>query len=63
MHYCERCGDTYNATVAESARNCPKCSAEGEKVPLRFRLFEPSALRVAGISTLSAYERRAVSDA
>ncbi|MEZ5077313.1 MAG: hypothetical protein R2725_07725 [Solirubrobacterales bacterium] len=54
MHYCERCGSTYRATVAESARNCPKCSDEGVTVPLRFRIFEPSALRVAGIAPQKA---------
>lgn len=50
MFYCERCQTRYNATVAAASGDCPRCKGkEGISVPLRFRLFEPSALKVAGL--------------
>lgn len=51
MFYCERCESRFNATVAAAAGDCPRCK-ENDAVtsPLRFRLFEPSALRVAGLT-------------
>jgi len=51
MFFCERCESRYNATVAAASGDCPRCKeSEGVSVPLRFRLFEPSALKVAGLS-------------
>ena len=50
MFFCERCETSYNATVAAASGDCPRCKeTEGISVPLRFRLFEPSALKVAGL--------------
>jgi hypothetical protein len=51
MFICERCESRYNATVAAASSDCPRCKeSEGIATPLRFRLFEPSALKVAGLS-------------
>ena len=51
MFHCERCESRYNATVAAASGDCPRCKeSEGLSVPLRFRIFEPSALKVAGIT-------------
>jgi hypothetical protein len=51
MFFCERCESKYNATVAAASGGCPRCKeADGVATPLRFRLFEPSALKVAGLS-------------
>ena len=50
MFHCERCGSSFNASIASSAANCPRCKLrEGKDEPLYFRLFEPSALRVADL--------------
>lgn len=50
MFYCERCESRFNATVAAAASGCPRCKErDGIASPLRFRLFEPSALKVAGL--------------
>ena len=50
MFFCERCETTFNATIAAASGDCPRCKEkEGISIPLRFRLFEPSALRVAGL--------------
>jgi len=51
VFFCERCESSFNATVAAASGDCPRCKeSEGVKSPLRFRLFEPSALKVAGLS-------------
>jgi hypothetical protein len=51
MFFCERCETQFNATVAAASGDCPRCKEkEAISVPLRFRLFEPSAIRVAGLS-------------
>jgi hypothetical protein len=51
MFYCERCESRFNPTVAAAAGECPRCKEDdGISIPLRFRLFEPSALKVAGLS-------------
>lgn len=51
MFYCERCDSKFNATVAAASGDCPRCKQDdGTASPLRFRLFEPSALKVAGLS-------------
>jgi hypothetical protein len=51
VFYCERCESRFNATVAAASSGCPRCKEkDGTAAPLRFRLFEPSALKVAGIS-------------
>ena len=51
MFFCERCESRFNATVAASAGDCPRCKeSDAVSIPLRFRLFEPSALKVAGAS-------------
>jgi hypothetical protein len=51
VFHCERCDNSYNATVAAASSDCPRCKeGEGVSSPLRFRLFEPSALKVAGLS-------------
>jgi hypothetical protein len=51
LFYCERCESTFNATVAAASADCPRCRRDdGVAAPLRFRLFEPSALKVAGLS-------------
>jgi Zn finger protein HypA/HybF involved in hydrogenase expression len=51
VFYCERCESRFNATVAAAAGDCPRCKeSDGVASKLRFRLFEPSALKVAGIS-------------
>jgi len=48
VFYCERCESRFNATVAAAAGDCPRCKeSDGVTSPLRFRLFEPSALKVA----------------
>jgi hypothetical protein len=50
MFFCERCQTSFNATVAAASGDCPRCKEkEGIATPLRFRLFEPSALKVAGL--------------
>jgi hypothetical protein len=50
VFFCERCESRFNATVAASAGDCPRCrESDGVSIPLRFRLFEPSALKVAGL--------------
>lgn len=50
MFFCERCETRFNATIAAASGDCPRCKeSEGVSSPLRFRLFEPSALKVAGI--------------
>jgi hypothetical protein len=50
MFYCERCGSRFNETVAAASSGCPRCrEADGVEAALRFRLFSPSALKVAGI--------------
>ena len=51
MFFCERCESRYNATIAAASGDCPRCrEADGVAAPLRFRLFEPSALKVAGLA-------------
>jgi hypothetical protein len=51
VFYCERCESRFNATVAAAAGDCPRCKeSDAVAAPLRFRLFEPSALKVAGLS-------------
>jgi hypothetical protein len=51
MFFCERCETNYNATVAAASGDCPRCKErEGINSPLRFRLFEPSALKVAALT-------------
>ncbi len=53
MFFCERCETQFNATVAAASGDCPRCKEkEGISIPLRFRLFEPSAIRVAGLSPM-----------
>jgi hypothetical protein len=55
MFFCERCQSSYNATVAAASGDCPRCKeADGVSTTLRFRLFEPSALKVAGLSPARA---------
>ncbi|MBS1676634.1 MAG: hypothetical protein JST08_04525 [Actinobacteria bacterium] len=50
MFYCERCESRFNATIAAAAGDCPRCKeSDGVASPLRFRLFEPAALQVAGL--------------
>jgi hypothetical protein len=51
VFYCERCESKYSATVAAASGDCPRCKeGDGVASPLRFRLFEPSALKVAGLT-------------
>lgn len=51
MFFCERCESRFNATIAAASGDCPRCKeSEGVSSPLRFRLFEPSAMKVAGLS-------------
>ena len=51
MFFCERCESRFNATVAAASGDCPRCKEnDGVSNQLRFRLFEPSALKVAGLS-------------
>ncbi len=51
MFFCERCESRFNATVAAAAGDCPRCKeSDGVNSKLRFRLFEPSALKVASLS-------------
>jgi hypothetical protein len=51
VFFCERCESKFNATIAAAAGGCPRCKQDdGITSPLRFRLFEPSALKVAGLS-------------
>lgn len=53
MFYCERCESQFNPTVAAASGDCPRCKEDdGISSPLRFRLFEPSALKVAGLSPI-----------
>ena len=55
MFYCECCESRFNATVAAASSGCPRCKEkDGIASPLRFRLFEPSALKVAGLSPHAA---------
>jgi hypothetical protein len=55
VFFCERCESSFNATIAAASGDCPRCKeSEGVSAPLRFRLFEPSALKVAGISPATA---------
>jgi hypothetical protein len=52
VFYCDRCESRFNATVAAAAGDCPRCrESDGVSSPLRFRLFETSALKAAGISS------------
>ncbi|HVX32068.1 MAG TPA: hypothetical protein VHA80_02920 [Solirubrobacterales bacterium] len=52
MFYCERCESKFNATVAAAAGDCPRCKeSDGVASKLRLRLFEPAALKVAGLRT------------
>jgi hypothetical protein len=49
VFFCERCESRFNATVAAAAGDCPRCrESDGVTSKLRFRLFEPSAMKVAG---------------
>jgi hypothetical protein len=51
VFYCERCENKFNATVAAASSGCPRCKEEDDVTsPLRFRLFEPSELKVAGLT-------------
>jgi len=51
LFFCERCESQFNATVAAAAGDCPRCKeSDGVNSKLRFRLFEPSALKVAALS-------------
>lgn len=51
MFHCERCESRFNATVAAAAGDCPRCrESDGVSSPLRFRLFDPSAIKVAALS-------------
>jgi hypothetical protein len=51
VFYCERCESQFNATVAAAAGDCPRCKeSDGVSSPLRFRLFDPSAIKVASLS-------------
>jgi hypothetical protein len=51
VFFCERCESRFNATVAAASGDCPRCKEnDGVSSQLRFRLFEPSALKVAGLS-------------
>jgi Zn finger protein HypA/HybF involved in hydrogenase expression len=55
VFHCERCERSFNATVAAAAGDCPRCKQDdGVASPLRFRLFEPSALKVAGLTPTHA---------
>jgi hypothetical protein len=55
VFFCERCESRFNATVAAAAGDCPRCKeSDGVDSPLRFRLFEPSALKVAALSPTPA---------
>jgi len=62
MFFCERCESSFNATVAAASGECPRCKErEGISAPLRFRLFEPSALKVAGLQPKRAEKPLAAS--
>jgi hypothetical protein len=51
VFFCERCETKFNATIAAASGDCPRCKeSDGVSSPLRFRLFEASALKVAGLS-------------
>jgi hypothetical protein len=64
VFHCERCESSFNATVAASASDCPRCKqSDGVSSPLRFRLFEPSALKVAGVAPTRARASMAQSQA
>jgi hypothetical protein len=55
VFYCERCESRFNATIAAAAGDCPRCQeSDGVASLLRFRLFEPSALKVAGLAPARA---------
>jgi hypothetical protein len=57
MFYCERCGTRFNAGAASSASFCPRCrSKDGVSSPLCFQIFDPAALRVAGIKPIRDLE-------
>ena len=52
MFFCERCESRFNATIAAAAGDCPRCrESEGVTSKLRFRLFEPAAMKAAEISS------------
>jgi hypothetical protein len=64
MFHCDRCGSSFNASIASSAASCPRCKLRtGKDEPLVFRLFEPSALRVAGLEPRRIEKRRAEREA
>jgi hypothetical protein len=50
VFFCERCESRFNATIAAASGDCPRCKENDGVSQLRFRLFEPSALKVAGLS-------------
>jgi hypothetical protein len=51
VFFCERCESSFNATVAAAAGDCPRCKeSDGVASKLRFRLFEPSEMKVASLS-------------
>jgi hypothetical protein len=51
VFHCERCESSFDANVAAASDGCPRCKKDdGVISPLRFRIFEPSALKVAGLS-------------
>jgi hypothetical protein len=59
MFYCERCNSGFNETVAATTSRCPRCFAkDGISAPLRFRLFRPEALQVAGLEPRRGEESR-----
>ena len=63
MFHCERCGSSFNASIASSASSCPRCKLRtGKDEPLVFRLFEPSALRIAGLEPRHEREAAAPPD-
>lgn len=44
MFTCSRCGTSFNATIAATAENCPRCRArDGVESPLVFKLFRSPA--------------------
>jgi hypothetical protein len=52
MFNCRRCGNSFNATVAATIENCPRCkSRDGVETPLTFKLFQTSsAVSTGGLS-------------
>jgi hypothetical protein len=51
VFFCERCESSFNATVAAAAGDCPRCKeSDGVASKLRFRLFEPSEMKVAALT-------------